>query len=513
MTMQGTTRWLLCGLFWTITASAQTVSSEVWANHLNPDIGTALKLAVLGFGSTGGTARIACGAYSTSVGDIVINYANISVEGQNSNCVFITYTGTTDFIRVQMKPFTVAQAGKISGFTIRCAGACQRTDKPIAGIHLGDVIGMHLDDVVVGEFIARNESGVWLDNTLGWMERTVMSRVWSDRNTKAFRVSNSSGGRQHSSFGYSRMLDVRCNIFADQTCLSFEGGRFYHSSVNLIANSGAVNSTLIAVSGVQFKNGPGTSVDSSQFQVTGESPPGAINLNVAANTFFNTCGFISYPGTKSIIEGTVNSFLCYQTTGSYSGLYSNGAQLIAGQPRRPLTTVSPEFNGVGGFLNNGWFNGKGWQFNTNGKDNGGTGFLGSSSEVATFYAIPTNETPDSPQEIASTGLKNYKVAGFDHRDWIFYRGIASEGAGAKHRRFAATCTTGADAGSRCTTTYSWKVAFEDSNFTPVCWGAGASGSPILSLVSQDSESITIQIQAATATKSGFRGIDCVAIHD
>src|SRR5262249_906186 len=156
-----------------------------------------------------------CGNYSTSVGDLTLNDPNISLEGQNSNCVSITYTGTTDFIRVQMKPFTIAQAGKVSGLSIHCAGECERSGNSIAGIRIGDVIGMHLDDIVVSGFTGREESGIWLDNTLGWMERTVMTRIWSDRNRKGFRISNTSGLKQHSSFGYTRLIDVRCNISAD----------------------------------------------------------------------------------------------------------------------------------------------------------------------------------------------------------------------------------------------------------------------------------------------------------
>src|SRR5262249_38299442 len=119
-------KWLIYAFFWTATAAAQGPSSEVWANRLNSDIGTALKTAIGGLGSSGGTVRVACGNYSTSVGDITLNYPNISLEGQNSNCVSITYTGTTDFIRVQMKPFTIAQAGKVSGLSIHCAGECER---------------------------------------------------------------------------------------------------------------------------------------------------------------------------------------------------------------------------------------------------------------------------------------------------------------------------------------------------------------------------------------------------
>jgi hypothetical protein len=296
--------------------------------------------------------------------------------------------------------------------------------------------------------------------------------------------------------------------------MSFDGGRFYHSFVTLIANSHATPNTLIAVSGVQFKDGPGTSVDNSEFIVTGESPPGSTTLDVADNAYFNTCGFISYAGGKSKINGMVNNFLCNEVTGSFSGLYSNGQQLIAGQPRNPVTTMSPEFYGEGGLLNNGWFNGTAWQFNAKGQNNGGSAFLGTNSETANFYSVPTSGNSESPQEIPPALLNKYKIAGFNHLDWMFYRGIAPEGGGAKHRRFGGTCTTAGTPGSTCTSTYEWKVPFADASYTPVCWGQGAKGSPILSLAaSQSPNSITVQVQTATGVPSSFGGVDCVVMHD
>src|SRR5271168_1277360 len=110
--MQQKIRLLICVLYYTVAVVAQTPTTEVWVNPIGPDIGTALKSAIGSFAGTGGMARIACGSYTTAVGNITINYPNISIAGQNSNCVSITYTGTSDFMRVQMKPFTIVQGAK-----------------------------------------------------------------------------------------------------------------------------------------------------------------------------------------------------------------------------------------------------------------------------------------------------------------------------------------------------------------------------------------------------------------
>lgn len=84
----------------------------------------------------------------------------------------------------------------------------------------------------------------------------------------------------------------------------------------------------------------------------------------------------------------------------------------------------------------------------------------------------------------------------------------------KTQRFGASCTTAASAAATCTSTFSWTTAFADANYTPVCWGEGPAGSPIISLnATQVAASVTVQVQAATAVASSFAGVYCHAVHD
>jgi hypothetical protein len=81
-------------------------------------------------------------------------------------------------------------------------------------------------------------------------------------------------------------------------------------------------------------------------------------------------------------------------------------------------------------------------------------------------------------------------------------------------RFGASCTTAAAAQATCTSTFSWTAAFADANYSPVCWGEGPSGSPILSLnATQIAASITVQVQNAASAASSFAGVYCNATHD
>lgn len=93
-------------------------------------------------------------------------------------------------------------------------------------------------------------------------------------------------------------------------------------------------------------------------------------------------------------------------------------------------------------------------------------------------------------------------------------GVAPDASGGKHKRFGASCTTAATAAATCTTVYSWTTAFADSSYTPVCWGEGPTGSPILSLSAlQIAASVTVQVQAATAVASSFANVYCIALRD
>jgi hypothetical protein len=93
-------------------------------------------------------------------------------------------------------------------------------------------------------------------------------------------------------------------------------------------------------------------------------------------------------------------------------------------------------------------------------------------------------------------------------------GMVSDGQGFKQLRFGATCATAAAAGSTCTSTYTYTTAFVDANHTPVCWGVGPTGTPILSANAAPSATqVVVKVTAATAAASSFANVYCVDPHD
>jgi hypothetical protein len=92
----------------------------------------------------------------------------------------------------------------------------------------------------------------------------------------------------------------------------------------------------------------------------------------------------------------------------------------------------------------------------------------------------------------------------------------SQGSGFKHQRFGATCTTGAGAYAACATTYSWTVAFADTNYTPICVGvSNVNNSAELHISSFTASGVTIQVQSNNSAGAAvsFGGVNCIAVHD
>jgi hypothetical protein len=89
----------------------------------------------------------------------------------------------------------------------------------------------------------------------------------------------------------------------------------------------------------------------------------------------------------------------------------------------------------------------------------------------------------------------------------------TQGSGAKHQRFGASCTTAAAVGAACTSAYTWTVTFADASYTVGCFGTLASGSPILTYSAKTATQISIGVAAGSAAAAQFAAVDCIAFHD
>lgn len=215
-------------------------------NVSGADIGVQLNAAIarlpLFNGYSAGTVRLTgyFGIQATST-TVTVTSPYLSIVGPGSGALVIQYNGTGDFLRINTSPFSTTQAGKISGFTIN------GTSGGRSGIHIGDIIGMELDDIVISAFTGASASGLWFDNVTNWTERTNLSRVWVDNCTKEYRFTVNGGT---ASFGYTRVKDGRMNVRTSQIGISLEAGTsLYNSELSFIANVNVASGTVLSATG------------------------------------------------------------------------------------------------------------------------------------------------------------------------------------------------------------------------------------------------------------------------
>ncbi|MFQ5738309.1 MAG: hypothetical protein ACE5JX_04810 [Acidobacteriota bacterium] len=92
------------------------------------------------------------------------------------------------------------------------------------------------------------------------------------------------------------------------------------------------------------------------------------------------------------------------------------------------------------------------------------------------------------------------------------KGISPEGDGFKHARFQ-SCTTSAQSGTTCDTSFSWEKPFVDARYTVTC-SITQSAAPVrlTSIPSKRADGITVRIEAATDTATSGT-LECMAVHD
>ena len=426
--------------------SLENLEHFVFADRFaGADLGAKINSAISSLGKNGGTVVIPAGVYANVTTTVKVSYFNISIVGSGSNATQIYYTGQGDFIRIQMPvlcPTCVApQAGRVAGLTIN------GTPSGRSGIHLGDVIGAQLDDVVVQGFTGATGIGILFDNVTGFTERIQITRVWANQNTKGVRFTNSGGTASQISFGYERILDLRIDVGPSQTGISVESGNLYHSVITAVINVDRNHTgTAVAISGLGYVGGVGTQVDDNLYDLLAECTQcggTATFLSIGPGASLTGTGIVdAYAMTNSIDPSAAvflySPFIAGAPTSSSSGLpvYMRG-QPLGTNPDVPgswlVPNGGPPNNWLMGFGNNVFWNGSAWQLHGDGVNNGGSAIVGSYGDTDLgIYVIPS--TGGSNQTVASGDLPKYEVAnigtaGVTIRGNLTVTGTVSKGAG------------------------------------------------------------------------------------
>jgi len=403
----------------------QNLEHFVFADRFDgADLGAQINAAIRSLGRNGGMVVIPAGVYNNVATTVSINTANISIVGSGSNATQINYTGAGDFIRMQLPfpkpPNPGPQAGKIAGFTINGTPAGR------SGVHIGDVQGAELDDLVVTGFIGPNGIGIWFDNVVWFTERIQVTRVWANHNKKGLRFTNSGGTASQISFGYEQILDLRVNVGPNQTGISVEGGNLYHSVINAVINVDRTQTgTAVAISGLGYNGGIGTQVNDNLYDLLAECTEcggTSVFLSVAPGTSMTGSGIVDAYSMKNSIDPSATvflygPFLAGSPTQASSGLpvYMRG-QPLGTNSDAPGAWLNPNLgannNWLMGFGNNVYWNGTAWQLRGDGVNNGGSAVLSSYGDTHLgLYVIPSKG--GSNQTVSSGDLSKYQVASID----------------------------------------------------------------------------------------------------
>ena len=403
-------------------------------------IGAKINAAINSLGKSGGTVVIPAGTYADVKTTVKVSSPNISIVGAGSAAVQINYTGSGDFIRVDMDPFVLTQAGKIAGFTVN------GTHSGISGIHVADTIGAQLDDVVVNNFNGLSGTGIWLDNIIKFTERIQLTRVQAGYNTKGVRFTNSNGNSYNLSFGYERILDLRVNVGANQIGIAVDGGNIFHSVVNAVVNVDDTSGIAVAIWGLTCTGCHGSAVEDNLYTLTGECTKcGGLGtfLSMKPTTSFTGSGIVQAFSMQNAIDPTATAYLYMPFIGGPpSGQFTTLPAYLRGvplgtNPNIPGAWLNPNFgpanNYLSGLGNNFYWNGFSWQLPGDGVNNGGSAILGSNgfTDIG-FYVIPT--TGGTTQTVNSSDLPKYQVldlsgSGLDVHGNLNVTGTITKGGG------------------------------------------------------------------------------------
>jgi hypothetical protein len=268
------------------TKSQQYRPSRSATEYPGSDIGAQVTAAFLDCNNAC-QVLIPAGTYNNWTTPIVMRFPTQSLIGAGSALTVLNFTGSGDAILWQMNPYTITQAGKISGISIH------GTSKGTSGIHSGSIAGASFEDIHIDGFTAAGAACLWLDNVNhGWMERTVMSRVelgfpGTGGCAKNMKMTTTGGTN---SFGYNRWTDLKLNVNGGQIGVSSESPLFfYHSQLSLTCNAAAATGVCISLTGK-------SNWDLNVYDLVGEnSVSGGTGVFVAAGSAFRGYGFVDFP--------------------------------------------------------------------------------------------------------------------------------------------------------------------------------------------------------------------------
>lgn len=349
------------------TSSPTTVYPQWWNakgdKATDDSAAFASAVAVLAAGN-GGILSVPCGQYEIATGFSIL-LPTISMIGGGSGCTVFYSSDASFMIQHRMNPFTITEAGTLSGFTIdgTSAGAG-------AGILTGDTVGSITKDVKILNFT----SGIGLNivNDLmshggansgaGWFERnTIDVQVQNDAIGVAFKVL---GGTD--SFGYNKWDRLEVNTVTGQTGLVSQAGT---ASVFLYNNFfGKVTYNGVGGQFAELDDASNWDYNYGSFQGECSTSPATTGFNIESGARFLFYGYKNFVNCTDIDSNTpaADNAATYRfySTNIFStmdgGVYPTWFGVTASQANMYPLWMQNDANGgeigiaVGGDINSPW---------------------------------------------------------------------------------------------------------------------------------------------------------------
>jgi hypothetical protein len=276
--------------------------------------------------------------------------------GYGSANTTLNYSGGGSAITIEPGGTVPATANQVK----LCGLTLLGNNNATAGINIHDVVGTILDDLDVSGFYGNGSSGIWINNQSAWTERTSMVHVAlgkdSGGNAIGIRFSVNSPGTTSPSFSFSRFLDLRINLEANQTGIQIENGsQFTNSTLIATFNIDAAGATAIKVLS-------GGYAQANDLRVFGESGVSATGVSVASGGTFGGQGYVLINGTSNTLSGTyqVGSESIYNSAGQFQlgARHVIGYSLSAGTSSVTLPSTAA-FTNSGSYVCTFSYNGSG----------------------------------------------------------------------------------------------------------------------------------------------------------
>lgn len=234
--------------------------------------------------------RIPPGIYEVASGTIVIASPSISLLGDSASSVVINYHGA-NFLNFNLgSRFTIAPAGRIASFTLRCSAA------GVACLRAGSVTGASFEDLTLtgpggadSKQPCNNSTAMIFENAPGtWMERWLLRRIEMGGFCTGLHFRAPAGD---TSFGYGQVDGLFTNQGPGSRGVDVDrGAQVYHLlgwTQNLNAGGTSTRDEVFHVAGI---------LDGTGFGFNGE-------IGEAELTFAHLL-----PGAKMIFSGSYRMY-------------------------------------------------------------------------------------------------------------------------------------------------------------------------------------------------------------